>query len=303
MEQNPLVEAGLPIALFVIMVGIGLTLTTGDFRREARNPRAMVLGSIAQIVLMPLLAFAIALLLDLPPLLALGLVVVAACPGGTTSNLVALLARANVALSIVMTVVASLVTILTLPVAANLMLALQPLEDDLAIRVPLDRSIGLLVGIVLVPISIGMVVRARRPELAARAERAVAAFGAVVLALLIVAIAYDLREDLGALLVQAGPGTLLLNLGGMATGLALGAVGLSGRDRRTCAVELGIKNGTLGILIGVTVIGGSVGAEVAVPAAVYSLVMYVTAPPLIAFGRNRALLEVPDDAHRAGSVG
>jgi bile acid:Na+ symporter, BASS family len=294
-EQSPLVEIGLPIALFIIMVGIGLTLTKADFRREAEHPRAIVVGSIVQIIGMPLLAFGIALLLNLDPLIALGLVVLAACPGGTTSNLVTLLARANVALSIVMTVVASIITIITLPVAANLMLALQPIDVDEAIRVPLDRSIGLLVVIILVPISIGMVLRARRPEMAARAERGVSAFGALVLVLLIVAIAYDLREDLVDFLIQAGPAALLLNLGGMAVGLALGVKVLSGRDARTCAVELGIKNGTLGILVGVTVIGGTVGFEIAVPAAVYSLVMYVTAPALIVFGRNRALLEVDDE--------
>ena len=294
MEQNPLVEIGLPLALFIIMVGIGLTLTREDFRREARHPRAMVVGSIVQIVVMPLLAFAIALLLDLPPALAVGLVVLAACPGGTTSNLVTLLSRANVALSIVMTVVASVITIVTLPVAANLMLALQPIDVDEAIRVPLDRSIGLLVVIILIPISLGMLVRARKPEIAARAERAVSAFGAVVLAALILGIAYDLREDLLDLLAAAGPATLLLNVLGIALGLLLGVRLLSARDGRTCAVELGIKNGTLGILIGVTVIGGTVGAEVAVPSAVYSLVMYVTAPALILFSRNRALLEVDE---------
>jgi bile acid:Na+ symporter, BASS family len=294
-EQSPLVEIGLPIALFIIMVGIGLTLTRADFRREAEHPRAIIVGSVVQIIGMPLLAFGIALLLNLDPLIALGLVILAACPGGTTSNLVTLLARANVALSIVMTVVASIITIVTLPLAANLMLALQPIDVDEPIRVPLERSIGLLVVIILVPIGIGMVLRARRPEVAARAERGVSAFGALVLVLLIVAIAYDLREDLVDFLIQAGPAALLLNVGGMAVGLALGVKVLSGRDARTCAVELGIKNGTLGILIGVTVIGGTVGFEVAVPAAVYSLVMYVTAPALIVFGRNRALLEVDDE--------
>jgi bile acid:Na+ symporter, BASS family len=294
-EQSPLVEIGLPIALFIIMVGIGLTLTRADFRREAEHPRAIIVGSVVQIIGMPLLAFGIALLLNLDPLIALGLVILAACPGGTTSNLVTLLARANVALSIVMTVVASIITIVTLPLAANLMLALQPIDVDEPIRVPLERSIGLLVVIILVPIGIGMVLRARRPEVAARAERGVSAFGALVLVLLIVAIAYDLREDLVDFLIQAGPAALLLNVGGMAVGLALGVKVLSGRDARTCAVELGIKNGTLGILVGVTVIGGTVGFEVAVPAAVYSLVMYVTAPALIVFGRNRALLEVDDE--------
>jgi 8-oxo-dGTP diphosphatase len=91
-EQNPLVEIGLPIALFVILIGIGLTLTVRDFAREARSPRGVLVGSLAQLLVMPALGFLIAMLLSLPPAIAVGLVIIAACPGGTTSNLIAYLA-------------------------------------------------------------------------------------------------------------------------------------------------------------------------------------------------------------------
>ncbi len=289
MDQSPLVEIGLPIALFVIMVGIGLTLGVADFRREARAPRAMIVGALAQVVGMPVLAFAIAALLGLSAPLTLGLVILAAAPGGTTSNLVALLSRANVALSIVLTVVASVVTILTLPLAANLALAWRAEDADVVVRVPLLDSIGLLLGIVLVPVLLGMVVHARRPQAAVRLEPVVSAFGAVVLILLIVGIAIDLRDELPTLIAQAGPAALLLNLAGIGLGLAMGVFGLGGRDRRTFAAELGVKNGTLAILIAVTVVGDE---TVAAPAAVYSVLMYLTAFGLVLYGRNRALLEV-----------
>jgi bile acid:Na+ symporter, BASS family len=293
MDQNPLVEVGLPLALFVIMVGIGLTLTREDFRREAAAPRAMVAGSIAQIVAMPLMAFGIAALLQLSPALTLGLVILAAAPGGTTSNLVALLSRANVALSIVLTVVASVVTIVTLPLAANLALLWRAEDADVVVRVPLLNSIGLLLGIVLVPVLLGMTLRARRPEAAVRFEPKVSAFGAVVLVLLIVGIAIDLREELPSLIAQSGPAALLLNLGGIGLAFALAVVGVGRRDRRTIAAELGIKNGTLAILIAVTVVGDE---RVAAPAAVYSVLMYLTAFGLVAFGRNRSLMEVDESA-------
>ena len=115
MDQASLVEIGLPAALFLIMVGMGLTLTPKDFREVLIAPRATVYGLVAQIVLLPLVGVGLAMTLDLSPALAVGLVIIAACPGGTTSNLFAFLGRGDVALSIVLTVAASLVTVVTLP--------------------------------------------------------------------------------------------------------------------------------------------------------------------------------------------
>jgi bile acid:Na+ symporter, BASS family len=285
-EQNPLIEVGLPLALFVIMVGIGLTLTTDDFRREGRRPRSAIVGSLGQLLVMPALGFAIAALLALPPALAVGLVIVAACPGGTTSNLVAYLCRANVALSIVLTVVASLVTIVTLPIAANLALAWQPTASEVAISVPIARTVALLVGIVLVPVAIGMTVRRKAPARAGSLETVVSVFGAIVLVALIVGIAISVRDEFWELLTAAGPAALLLNVAGILAGIALGALArVPSGDRLTFGVELGIKNSTLGILIAATVIGSE---RMAIPAAVYGLLMYLSAFVLVAYGRRVA---------------
>ena len=124
MEQSPLIEIGLPVALMIIMAGMGLGLTPGDFRQVVARPKAMFVGTLAQVLLMPLLAFGLAELMGLSPAIAVGLVIIASCPGGTTSNIFTLLAFGNVALSITLTVLASIITIATIPIFTNLALDL-----------------------------------------------------------------------------------------------------------------------------------------------------------------------------------
>lgn len=290
-DQSPLIAVGLPLALAIIMVGIGLTLTVADFRREARQPRGMVVGSLGQILLTPLLGFGIAALLQLDPVIAVGLVIAAACPGGTTSNLITFLGRANVALSIVMTVIASVVTIVTMPLFTDLAIDWQPGVDGV-VEVPVARTIATLVGVILVPVLIGMAIRARNLQLAARLERGVSIFGAVVLAALIVGIAIDLGDDVPRFLVQAGPAVVLLNLGGILIGWFSGRLsGLVWTDRLTLAIELGVKNSTLGILLGTFL---SSGFEYAVPSAVYGLLMYVSAAILAIVGRRHHARSAPE---------
>lgn len=284
MEQSPLISIGLPIALFIIMIGIGLTLTAADFHREARQPRGVVVGTLAQLVLMPALGFAVAALLRLDPVIAVGLVIVAACPGGSTSNLIAYLARANVALSIVLTVLSSVAAIVTLPLYVNLALGWWPIGAEAAVRMPVGQTVALLVGIILVPVTIGMAVRRRAPERAASLEKAVSLFGGVVLLLLIVAIVYSVRDRFWELMGAAGPAAILLNLGGVAAGfLSAALAGLSGRDRLTTGIELGVKNTTIGMLVAVTIIGSE---AMAVPSAVYGLLMYASGFALVAFGQR-----------------
>lgn len=292
MEGSPLIEVGLPIALAVIMIGIGLTLSVADFRREARQPRGMVVGSIGQVLLTPLAGFAIVAVLDLDPVIGVGVIIAAACPGGTTSNLIAFLGRGNVALSIVMTVIASVVTIVTLPLFTEVALDWQ-LGVDGGVEVPLGRTIGLLFGVILIPVLIGMVVRARNVALAARVERAVSIFGAVVLIGLIIGIAIGIGDDIPRYLRQAGPAMVLLNLAGMGIGWFSGrAAGLVWTDRLTLAMELGVKNSTLGILLATLL---SNDFAYAVPSAVLGLVMYVSAAVLTVVGRRRHRLHVPSD--------
>jgi BASS family bile acid:Na+ symporter len=279
-----MIAIGLPIALFIIMIGMGLTLTPADFQREARAPRGMILGTVLQLVGMPLIGFLLIYLLGLTPAIAIGLIIIAACPGGTTSNLVAFMARGNVALSIMLTVIASLATILTLPISVNL--ALDLLTDNaVAVRLPVGQTVLMLSVLILIPVAIGMAVRGHNPALAAKADRWVGLFGAVVLLLLIIGISIANRDRLGGLLIESGPACVLLNIGGIILGLA-GArlAGLGRRDGLTIATELGIKNGTLGMLVAMTLLGNT---EMAVPSAVYGILMYLFGFGLIIHGRRQ----------------
>ena len=283
METSPLISIGLPISLFIIMVGIGLTLTIRDFGQVTRNPRSIVVGTIAQILLMPLVAFAIAPFLGLAPALAVGLVIIAACPGGTTSNLFVLLARGHIALSILLTVSASLITIITLPFFTNY--ALQMYFGEAAnISLPVGKTIAMLVVIVLLPVALGMFIRTKAPAKAQKAEGMVSIFGGFVLLLLIIALLWGSRERLPELLAQAGPAAFLLNLAGIVTGLGLSRLaGLSQRESLAIAVELGIKNGTIALMVTLTLLESS---EMSIPAVVYSVLMYGFGCILIAMGRR-----------------
>jgi BASS family bile acid:Na+ symporter len=290
LESSSLIDIGLPLALFVIMTGIGLTLRPRDFHEIVAYPRATGFGTLAQVLLMPLIALALAWTLPLDPALAVGLVVIAACPGGTTSNIFTFFARGNVALSITLTVTASLITVLSLPLIINMALQLFPLRPDLAeaaaeLRLPFLRTVGTLGAIVILPVAIGMALRAWRPALAARAERIVGAFGLIVLAVLVVLIIGQLGERAIPMFRDAGIAVALLNIAGILLGLFGGALaGLKPRDALTCAMELGIKNGTLGLLITLTLLESP---AMSVPSAVYGVLMFGFGTVLIGIGRRR----------------
>ncbi|WP_160152405.1 bile acid:sodium symporter family protein [Microbulbifer sp. ALW1] len=283
MESGPLVSIGLPIALFIIMIGIGLTLTARDFHQVTVKPAGLIIGTLAQILVMPLAAFALAWALALPPAMAVGLVIIAACPGGTTSNLFTLLARGNVALSIVLTVSASMITIMTLPIFTNY--ALQTyFGTGQEIALPFTKTVIMLSAIVLLPVAIGMLVKAWRPALATRAEGAVSLFGAFVLAALVVGLVYGIRDRFLELLVQAGPAAIALNLLGIAAGLLCAKLaGLTKREGLAVATELGIKNGTLGLMVTLTLLHSS---EMSVPSAIYGVIMFPIGFLLVSYGRR-----------------
>jgi BASS family bile acid:Na+ symporter len=283
-DQSPLIEIGLPVALAIIMVGIGLSLTRSDFEVQARSPWATIVGLVGQLVLVPLVGIGVALLFDLTPLLALGVVLVAASPGGATSNLITYLARGNVALSIILTAIASVAVILTLPLWFDVGARVIPGAAEFEVSVPLAQTFGLLLGVILIPVVLGMILRARRPALADRIERFVGLVGLVVLVLLIVGIVLGERDRIVDLIVSVGPAVIVLNLALIAVGgLAAWVCRLGRAEQIAIAVEMGIKNTTLTMLIAFTVIGIE---EVGLAAAVYSIVMYVTTFGLVYGGRR-----------------
>ena len=283
MQASPLISIGLPVSLFIIMIGIGMTLTSRDFRQVAVYPKGIIVGTVAQILIMPALAFLIIAVFNLSPLIAVGLVVIAACPGGTTSNLFALIARGNVALSIVLTVLANLITIVSLPLFTNLALDMYMGENE-AIRLPIERTIMTLGLIVLLPITVGMVLRSYFPEKSRKAEGIVSIFGGVVLAALVVALVYGVRDQLGELLSQAGPAAIALNLAGIGIALGISRIaGLTQRESMAVAVELGIKNGTIGLLVTLNLLESE---TMSVPSAVYGVLMFFFGFLLTLYGRK-----------------
>ncbi len=283
MGQSVFIDIGLPVSLFIIMIGMGLGLTVSDFVKEAHHPRAAIAGSVGQLLILPALGFLLAWGFGLSPALAVGLVILAACPGGATSNVITYLAKGNVALSIVVTAVASIATIMTLPLLVNQALSWQ-LGRSANVSMPVVDTIAMLVIIVLLPTGIGMLIRAKAPNLALRSEKMFNGFGAVVLLSLIVIISYGLRDQLVGLLIQAGPACLLLNTLGIGAGIGIARLaGVAKEDQLAIAVELGIKNSTIGILVATTILHSQ---EMAIPSMVYGLTMYLFGAALVVYGRS-----------------
>ncbi len=282
MGSSALIDIGLPISLFLIMVGMGMTLTPKDFREVVIAPKGTAYGLVCQILLLPLVAFAVAVAMDLSPALAVGLIVVAACPGGTTSNLFVYLGRGDVALSIVLTVIASLITIVTLPAFTGW--ALEHFNDAaMSIELPVLRTVITLIVIVLLPVAIGMTVRHFKPVLAAKGEKAVGLLGLVVLIAVIALLLIKLGDEAFELFRKAGVSAIALNVAGIVLGMLGGRlIGLSRDQAFTVAIELGIKNGTLGLMVTLTLLHSE---AMSVPSAVYGVLMFAFGFLMIGFAR------------------
>jgi len=274
----------LPISLMVIMFGMGLSLQWRDFGRVVKYPKAVAVGLFGQMLLLPAVGFLIAAWLLNEPALAVGLVLLAACPGGTTSNLITHQARGDLALSVTLTAITSVVTIVSIPLVVGL--ALQAFADTTQpIELPVLRMMLTLFVITLLPISIGMLVRRKWTPFAQKVEPGISLFGAVFLGVLIVIILYQQGDSLLGQLTSAGPATLLLNGVMMLLGFASARLfGLNGAQSTSITIEVGIQNSTLAILIASSVL---MSPAMAVPAAMYSLAMYLTGVSLIVWRRRK----------------
>jgi BASS family bile acid:Na+ symporter len=274
-EASVLTAVLLPLALFIIMLGMGLGLTVDDFKRVVVEPRAMVLGLLAQLVMLPLVGLGLAIAFPLSPELAVGVMVLAACPGGPTSNLISYLVRGNVALSISLTAISSLVTVFTIPLVVNgAMQFFLGTGSDL--QLPLGDTMLQIAVITLVPVSLGMVLHRLAPVGAARLEAGVKWLSLGFLGLIIAGLLVQERQNVVDFFVQVGLVTLTLNVVTMALGYAIGLAGrLPIPSRKAIAVEVGIQNGTLAIAVASapTLLNQP---TLAIPAAIYSLLMFVT---------------------------
>lgn len=263
----------LPLALGIVMLGLGLSLCVDDFRRIIVYPRAAAIGLVCQMLVLPAVCLGIAHAFALPPALAVGLMLLAASPGGATANLFSHLAKGDVALNITLTAVNSVLSMVTLPILVGFSLT-HFLGKDQAIPLQLSKVISVIV-VVLGPVAIGMVVRARRPAVAHKLDRPVRIVSALVLALVIVAAVIKERANITAHLEHVGLAALVFNLASMAIGYFVPLL-LRVELRQAIAIgmEIGIHNGTLAIAVALNVLGEPM---MAIPAAVYSLIMFFTA--------------------------
>ena len=269
--DSSLLSLGLPLALAVIMFGLGLALTVEDFRRIGRQPRPVAIALAAQLVVLPLVCFGLVVWLGLDPLLAVGMMLLAASPGGTTANLFSHLFRGDVALNITLTAVNSVIAVVTLPLVVNLAVGYFDPPGAGEIGLQVGKTVQVF-AIVLVPVAIGMAVRRSRPDLAARADKPVRIASAVVLALVIVGAMLAERENLADYLADVGLVSALFCLCSLALGYVLPRLaGVEDRQALSSAFEVGIHNSTLAIAVAVSVLGNE---TLAVPAAVYGVLMF-----------------------------
>ena len=274
---SALTTIGLPVALGIIMFGLGLSLTPGDFARVVNQPKAVILALLCQLILLPAICFGLVLLFQLPPILAVGMMMLAASPGGTTANLYSHLFRGDVALNISLTAVNSVIAVVTLPLITNLaIMYFKPFDDQLGMQ---WSKVIEVFAIVLLPVVLGMIVRHFATDFAKRADRAVRIISMIVLVVVIAgAVASNwqlLVDNVGALAAI----TVLFCIISLAVGYVVphrGGVGV--RQSIAASFEIGIHNATLAIVIAQTVMGSM---ELSLPAAVYGVLMFFIA---FAFG-------------------
>ena len=274
----------LPAALMFIMFGMGMGLTAGDFRRVIASPRSSFIGLLCQFLGLPLLAFGIATALRLPGDLAVGLMLIAACPGGPTSNIITHLSRGDTALSVTLTALSSLLTVFTIPLVVGASIR-HFLGETATLVLPFWKTVVQLLVVTLLPITLGMWANAARPALCRRFAAPINLISLGFLAL-VIAMVVAREKDLARQFLLAGPAAATLNITGMLLGFgAATAFRLGLPQRLAISIEVGIQNGTLALAIALGMLDS---ARFAMPAVVYSLLMFASGSFMIlAFGRQR----------------
>ncbi|MGD9485799.1 bile acid:sodium symporter family protein [Streptomyces sp. TRM70308] len=282
--DSALLTIALPAALAVIMFGLGLSLTVRDFVRVATVPKAALVSLACQLLLLPLVCLGLVLVFRLPPEPAVGMMLLAASPGGTTANLFSHLAGGDVALNVSLTAVNSVIAVVTLPVVVNLSVA-HFLGDSAGVGLQPDKIVQVF-AVVLVPVAAGMAVRRRDPGLSARAARPVKRASVVALAAVVTLAMVQGWDEVTEHLLTVGTVALLL----CALSLLIGywvpkAVGVTRPQAIASAMEIGVHNSALAITVALSVLDNP---AIAVPPALYGVVMNVPAAlTAYAFARTR----------------
>ena len=273
MQADILITAILPVAVFIIMFGLGLSLRIADFIYVMKQPKIMLMGLSTQFIALPLIALMIAILFELSPELAVGLMIISFVPSGSTSNMFTNLAKGDVALSISLTTVSSLLTSFTIPLFTVLSMKYF-LGSENIIEMPLLKTMFQLLIIIILPVIVGMIILSKWKNIADKMEPLIRIFSIVFLVLIIIAIIVKNRVEMPGFFLQTGLPVLTLNILALGLGYWLSKLfKLSQKQAITIGYEVGIQNGALALMIAGTVIGNN---TMMIPAVTYSLFMFIT---------------------------
>lgn len=280
MDFQFFINTVLPLALSLIMLGLGMTLRVADFTRIATYPKAAAVGLLCQMVLLPLTGFALASVFPLAPALAVGVMILAFCPAGASSNLITYLARGDVALAVSLTAISSFAAVFTAPVLINLSIQ-HFMGEGQEVQLPVMKTIIQVSRMVVLPVIIGMLINAWKPDITKALESPMRLLSTVVLAMAVFGAVWADKANLVSNFQSAGVVMLCLNVLTLWIGYNVARLfRLSQKQAITVSIEGGIQNGTMAIVIAATILQQPV---MAVPAAVYSLIMFATGGFMITY--------------------
>ena len=289
---STLTTVGLPVALGIIMFGLGLSLTLSDFARVGKHPKAVIIALLCQLVLLPAVCFGLVLAFNLPPILAIGMMLLAASPGGTTANLYSHLFRGDVALNISLTAINSVIAVVTLPIITNLAIAyFMPGDTTLGLQF---EEVAKVFAYVLLPVVLGMLIRRWKPGFADAMDKTVRIASVIILVVVIggaVATNWQILVDnFGALAII----TVLFCIISLVVGYYVPRFfGVRRAQSIASGFEIGIHNSTLAIVIAQTVLGS---LDYALPAAVYGVLMFFVAAAFGFFVLKRSAVKDETEA-------
>ena len=273
----------LPLALAFIMLTLGLGLTGQDFIRVINQPKDFLIGLLSQIILLPIVAFIIIKIWPISPELAIGVMIIASAPGGVTSNILTSLARGDVALSISLTAVISLLSVLTVPFVVLTsvdLLGLNNITENISLQ---SMAIQMFL-IVAAPTFLGMIIRKYANNFTLKFEPTAKKISVALFIIVLIGAILSEKENLVNYFAQAGLITLLLNILMMILAYNLAKIfGSGSQQKKAISIECGLQNGTLAIFVGTVLFGGGV---YIIPAATYSLIMFFTSILFVFFLRN-----------------
>jgi BASS family bile acid:Na+ symporter len=273
----------LPIALAFIMFALGLGLTWADFLRVLKQPKDFFVGAISQVILLPIIAFILVKIWPISPELAIGVMIIAAAPGGVTSNILTSFARGDVALSISLTAIISLLSVITVPFIIITSLGLLGSENVVQNISLTSMAISMFL-IVTVPVILGMIFRRFASNVAIKFESVAKKISIVLFIIVLLGAILAEKDNIVSYFADAGLITLVLNVIMMIVAFYVAKLFGTGNAQKKCiAIECGLQNGTLAIFVATTLFGG--GAFV-IPAATYSLIMFATSLIFVFFLRN-----------------